>query len=62
MKKKLALRIDALEVESFAAADVRRDGGTVRAHGTFGGTCITQCATGPCDCYFTDPSCNSPCG
>ncbi|HSU16838.1 hypothetical protein [Longimicrobium sp.] len=62
--KKLALTIESLTVESFAVEGVEREGGTVRAHvdTRFGETCMTQCATGICDCYFTDPSCNSPCG
>jgi hypothetical protein len=60
--KKLILKLDVLKVESFEVSDAARAAGTVRAHGTwYGGTCVTQCATGPCDCYFTDPSCNSPC-
>lgn len=52
--KKLILDPAALRVESFTASDRAPVEGTVHAHeGTYGETCRTQCATGPCDCVIT---------
>ena len=52
--KKLRLDPDALRIESFEASDGEARPGTVRGHeGTYGETCITQCATGPCECMIT---------
>ncbi|HET7230770.1 MAG TPA: hypothetical protein VFJ16_12250 [Longimicrobium sp.] len=52
--KKLMLNPAALRVESFDAGEAKAVAGTVRAHeGTWGETCVTQCATGPCDCMIT---------
>jgi hypothetical protein len=61
--KKLTLRIDQLAVESFPVMEREARGGTIHAHETrFDGTCMTQCATGMCDCAFTiDYSCDMPC-
>jgi hypothetical protein len=53
--KKLTLRIDQLAVESFPVLEREARGGTINAHETrFDGTCMTQCATGVCDCAITD--------
>lgn len=52
--KKLILDPAALCVESFDAGEGKAAGGTVRAHeGTWGETCVTQCATGHCECVVT---------
>ena len=60
--KKLALKIDALRVESFEVAGPERMGGTVRAHAgaRFGNSGMTQCLTGICDCVITY-SCDAVC-
>ena len=62
--RKLALDVNALQVESSEAARPERAAGTVHAHvdTRWGETCVTQCATGPCDCWLTDPSCEIVCG
>lgn len=63
--KKLSLRIADLAVESFSVLERDPRGGTVHGHmpdTRVGSTCVTQCATGPCDCVFTDPySCEVVC-
>ena len=52
--KKLKLDPDALRIESFEAARDEAPKGTVRGReGTYGETCITQCATGHCECVIT---------
>ena len=54
--KKLMLDPAALRVDSFEPGETTAAEGTVRAHeGTWGETCRTQCATGPCDCMLTIP-------
>jgi hypothetical protein len=62
--KKLALKIDALRVESFEVAAPERTEGTVCAHADarFHNSIRTQCVTGICDCVITDPSCEVVCG
>ncbi|HEX8244695.1 MAG TPA: hypothetical protein VF541_14410 [Longimicrobium sp.] len=45
--KKLSLQMDDLKVESFTAgADAGKGEGTVRAHGTYLGTCFEQDCAG----------------
>ena len=60
---KLALDVQDLKVETFEVAGPAERGGTVHANveTRFDPTCRTQCATGPCDCIFTDPGSCSPC-
>ena len=57
--KKLTLDPEALRVETFEPREREARGGTVRAHNPTwyaGETCVTQCATGPCDCVLTAPA------
>lgn len=62
--RKLALAVGDLEVETFEVASPVARGGTVHANvieTQRGDTCVTQCVTGPCECYFTIPSCEMIC-
>ena len=54
--KKLKLDLSELQVQSFVALEREPRPGTVLGHeGTWGETCVTQCATGHCDCMLTVP-------
>jgi hypothetical protein len=56
--KKLRLEAEELKVETFAVAESDVAQGTVRGLAPdtrVGDTCVTQCATGPCECVLTDP-------
>jgi hypothetical protein len=56
--KKLTLDAEALRVETFEPREREARDGTVRGHeGTWGETCVTQCATGHCDCQLTVDGC-----
>ena len=61
--RKLTLDVHELEVETFEVACLAGLGGTVHANvdTRWGDTCVTQCATGPCECRITDPSCEVVC-
>jgi hypothetical protein len=61
--RKLTLDVHELKVETFEVARPEGLGGTVHANveTRWGDTCVTQCVTGPCDCYFTEPSCDRAC-
>jgi hypothetical protein len=56
--KKLALDAAELRVDSFEAGMEESAVGTVQAHvKTWGATCVTNCATGPCYCASIESGC-----
>ena len=56
--KKLTLNLAELRVDSFEAGAGNPVAGTVRAHmRTWGATCVTNCATGPCYCASLEQGC-----
>lgn len=59
--RKLTLDVHELKVDTFEVARPAGLGGTVHANEETDHTCITQAVTGPCDCYFTEPSCDRAC-
>ncbi|MBB4634290.1 hypothetical protein FHS01_000296 [Longimicrobium terrae] len=61
--RKLGLNVRELKVETFELAHGAEMGGTVYAilETQRGQTCVTQCATGPCECIITYPSCEYIC-
>ena len=61
--RKLVLDLEALDVESFDAAEDGADGGTVHGREDFSNTwCPTNCLSDPCFCHISESGCScDPC-